>query len=259
MIEKSILWDGIPSIQNEDDFCRIYFGNEFCEKRLPDAVEISRIIHWASENNKGVTFLSPYSTDEGINNIKKIVRQLHEKCPGAEVVINDWGVLQILMELGGQFELVLGRLLVSRYLNILHMDSDKACITTDLTFPESFISFLQKKKIKKIEFNFYEHFECVRDQLKQSNIKAHLYYPYVYTATSRYCHAAGGYSSYFVNIDGKCDKRCKHEFAIVKNEKFELPLILDGNTYFLDRSSEDCCAFQGINRIINMKPESNNN
>ena len=48
-------------------FDRIYFGNEFCENLIPSEREIREIMDFAESKKINLTFVTPWSTNKGIN------------------------------------------------------------------------------------------------------------------------------------------------------------------------------------------------
>ena len=95
----------------QEDFTRIYFGQEFCERLLPSQDDIEKVCAFSERENVHLTLVTPYVTDKGLLKVEKLIELFADKMPGAEVVFNDWGVFQFFKEKGLDVKPVLGRLL----------------------------------------------------------------------------------------------------------------------------------------------------
>lgn len=84
-----------------------------------------------------------------------------------------------------------------------------------------------------MEFNNSNHLLKTRGQLKENNLKAHIYLPYYYLNTSRYCSSRCGYGSYIRNIDDTCNKECNSLVAIRRDEYLNTDILCMGNTHFV--------------------------
>lgn len=73
----------------------IYFGNEFCEKKIPSVEEIIRILEYCNKNNKTLVLLTPPLTNKGVEVLKGIIREV-PKGNNFEITINDFGILETL-------------------------------------------------------------------------------------------------------------------------------------------------------------------
>jgi len=87
---------GLKYFQN--DFTRIYFGQEFCERLLPKIDDLERMVAFSEEKDVPLTFVTPYVTDSGLAKLENTICFLRKKMTGAEVVFNDWGVYQFMEE-----------------------------------------------------------------------------------------------------------------------------------------------------------------
>jgi len=93
------------------DYSRLYFGVEFCEHLLPTAEDVEAACAFCARNNWGLTLLTPYVTDWGLEKIEPLFQALEDHGPDdTEVVVNDWGVLRKVKSRGGaSLRAVLGR------------------------------------------------------------------------------------------------------------------------------------------------------
>ncbi|MBU0504209.1 MAG: hypothetical protein KKG43_07500 [Candidatus Omnitrophica bacterium] len=237
--EKALLLGGEPNIPASSSFDYIYVGDEFCERRLPDSETISGIAEQCVKSGANLTLVTSYFTGEGIDRLKALLDYIILNSIACELVINDWGVLELLEDYSGHFRAIAGRLLTSRYLskfNYQDLRSKGAEIVNedfDCSFPGAFLDFLKTRNITALEFNNTNHLLKTHGQLKKNNIKAHIYLPYYYLNTSRYCSCARGYGSYMRNTDDTCNKECNNLVAIRRDGYLNTDILSMGNTHFV--------------------------
>ncbi len=200
-------------------FERIYFGVEFCEKKIPSVKELAKVVELCQQNNVKFSFVTPYVTDFGIERIKKAIKILQNHSKNCEVIVNDWGIFQLLREDNFDFEIVLGRILTKQKKDprIINIKNKKIMSYFSKTSTDNkyFRSFLKENKVYRVEFdNTFQDIEVVSDGLKFS-----LYYPYVYLTTSKNC---------FV----KNCKNCESTKFILQSSSMGCDLFLKGKTQF---------------------------
>ena len=108
----------------DDNFTRLYFGIEFCERLLPTMQQLKKVISFVKERKVGFTFVTPYVTNKGLKQLEALIPAVAREVPQVEIVFNDWGVFQFLKEARLPVSLVLGRLLTKmkrgpRIMNII--------------------------------------------------------------------------------------------------------------------------------------------
>ena len=81
------------------EYERLYLGNEFCENLIPSIKEVKETIKFCNENNLKFTFVTPYITNKSIELLKDIFIIISKEKPSSEIVINDYGILEIMKEL----------------------------------------------------------------------------------------------------------------------------------------------------------------
>ena len=110
MLKKTALALYIRSLKGLEElhssqFNRIYFGAEFCESLIPQKNEIIKISEYSSNREVGLTLVTPWCTNKGINLLKRIFPLLPKK---TEVVFNDWGVTGDSNNVRGSYEYIVG-------------------------------------------------------------------------------------------------------------------------------------------------------
>lgn len=85
---------------------RLHLGNEFCERLIPSPTLLRRTIGMADAAGLALTLATPAVPDQGLAKLRRLFRLLPG---GAEVVVNDYGVLRFLASEFPALEPVAGR------------------------------------------------------------------------------------------------------------------------------------------------------
>jgi len=228
---------------------RLYIGDEFCERLIPSNSAIEGIRNHNNISSRFLTLVTPSLTNDGMQRLSQLLDLIVKTNINLkEVVINDWGVLKLLRNYEARFKIILGRILVSRYLSIFHSQDlmrnyarNRKKINFFCLFPESFLDFLKKENISGLEFNSYQHLSVTYKQISEYGFRAHIYYPFQYLTNSRYCNCINGFTSYFRSAIAGCNYDCKNSRAIMTNNDFPRRIFIKGNTYFTreEKSSQE--------------------
>lgn len=191
-------------VEEKYPYNRLYFGSEFCQNRVPGEKQV--LAAWNQARSKGwaFTLVTPYVTEKGLAKITKILEALvnnTERSDGKEekmeVVVNDWGVFQLLTTRFPQLTPVMGRLLqkVLRDPRVINSKNEEKisgpavvessgldnCSLTNLWFS----TFLKKRGVVRVEFdNLLQGLEV---NLKALGFVGSLYFPYGCITTGRAC------------------------------------------------------------------------
>jgi hypothetical protein len=237
-------------------YIRLYYGNEFCQTLLPTKEDISNIIEFIEQNNTKLTFVTPFVTNEGIDKLRKIFDILSKSVPSSEIVVNDFGVLNMLNKHFNFSNLILGRLLNKqkrgpRILNFLDKISQESLehFRNNNTSASIYQDFLIKNKIQRIELDNLLHGILT----KPSKLKKSLYIPYGYVTTTRYCLANGSKDKSkkeWITIF-PCKKECQDFEATLTHKSMPTELYLKGNTQFFKNDKlPDNLESLGVDRIV---------
>jgi hypothetical protein len=85
---------------------RLHLGNEFCERLIPSPTILKRAVALADAAGHALTLATPSVPDAGLARLRRLFRLLPD---GAEVVVNDYGVLRLLAREFPALEPVAGR------------------------------------------------------------------------------------------------------------------------------------------------------
>ncbi len=218
------------------DYCRFYYGDEFCERLLPSEHDVKEILAFAEERCLPFTFVTPYVTENGLNQIKELLQLFPNN---TEVVFNDWGVLRTIKRDFQGLIPVMGRLLTKikrgpRLMNFIDRLPSAALDhlrKTNLGVP-IYQNFLKKQDIKRVELDNPLQgldFSDVPEGLHLS-----LYIPFAYVTTTRFCLVANcdkddkkGFIGVF-----PCGRECRKYTFYLDNAVMKTLLIRRGNTIF---------------------------
>lgn len=245
-----------------DDFPRVYFGNEFCQRLIPSTEELEQVLDFVSEKSLAFTFVTPYVTDEGLRILEPLLQKIEETKPDSEVVVNDWGMLHRLNERHPNLEPVMGRLLhkmkrgprLMNLLDILPQTTINYFMGCSLDSP-LYRRFLVGRGIRRVELD--NLLQGIALALSHTGISGSLYLPYAYITTTRLCLAAVGDVSGNEDEIGifPCQKQCQKYTFLLTHPVMPLPIIRKGNTMFFKNEKVPENIREGnINRIV-VEPE----
>jgi hypothetical protein len=239
----------------DQNFSRLYFGNEFCQRLLPTPEELNAVLEAVPLD---FTLVTPYVTDEGLEKVQGLIDLLSKRREKAEVVFNDWGVFTVLKGQYPSLEPVLGRLLNKmkrdpRLMNVLDRipeNTREYFRGSNLSVP-LFRNFLVENGIKRAEFdNVLQEID-----FDYQGIELSLYLPYVYVTTTRACLANAcdiPEESEHVGIF-PCRQECKRYTFHLESDVMPAALIRRGNTLFFE--NEEIPSFmQHVSRVV-IEPE----
>lgn len=263
--EKGIFFNHRLKQQDLRDFKYLYIGDEFCERCLPEISQVKEVFEYCAEKKMKFVLVTSYMTNKGLIRLTELIEFINKANVYTEIVVNDWGVLKLLYKYCNNFQITLGRLLVSHYFSKFYYwealkdaELEKKRSHFYCSFPESFLSFLKEKKIFCLEFNTHKHLVMTQAQLKDNGFKTHIHFPYSYLTTSRHCCSRCRYRGYLHISSDQCEKECEKTLAEVNNKYFNQKLFIKGNTYFIrqeENKSYNCQADRIISNDFSLMEE----
>ncbi len=259
-LEITIYINEINRLKNIDKFIlrtkkvkRLYFGEEFCEEKIPSLSEIKDIYHYTLKNKISFTYISGYLTNKGLHQQYDICEYFNNQSEKIEVIFNDFGLLRLLSKEFKNLKPVLGRLLVKvprmpRY--TLKLPSPYPHLVTSPRLWENQLRVLSTSNLSLLPYrNFLKKYKIERVECdivpqginfkKEWDFKYSLYTPWSYVTGSRTCDIAGlshPEKSRFVTMD-KCLKPCKKFYIKFYSDEPMLPLIQEGNSVFFNNQN----------------------
>lgn len=233
-------------------FTRMYFGQEFCEKALPSKKELSEALALTERLGLEFTLVTPYVTEPGLAALQELLRQLVRVQSRAEVVLNDWGVLQTVAQDFPSLTPILGRLLNKIVRDPRMLTNQKRPTGEALQrFRSSSLAgppmqaLLDEYKVRRIELDLPP--QGLDDHLPDWGYRSSLYLPYGVITTGRICllHSWGleGREKFKV-FPGGCDRRCRFYWLEMSDPSHQVKQSKDwkilqrGNTVFYREQKE---------------------
>jgi hypothetical protein len=225
--------------------------------------------------NASFTFITPFVTDFGIARVYDSLCLLYREAKGCEVVVNDWGVFELLhKDFKGAFIPVLGRLLVRQYRDprvlavirkqppiftktntgrlilLLHKKSSevyKEWVKSSYVNSSSSMKLLSDFGVKRLELN-----NLIQGlNLKKVHFKKSLYTPYVNISTTRFCPMDSRRQRlYRINT---CRRECQSYYELLQTQaqKQAWRILKRGNTIFYENPfQKKNFKLNGIDRIV---------
>ena len=238
----------------EGEYDRLYYGCEFCERLIPSQARLERALAFADEHGMDFTFVSPFVTDEGVAKLKPLFEWLAERCPQAEVVVNDWGILNYVAESGLDLEPVLGRLLTKqkrgpRLMRVVERVPDEMIHHFQRSNVDVPVlrEFLASMGVHRVELD-----NLLQGISRDPAVPASLYYPYLYVSTTRLClsnscdHRTRSLREIF-----PCGQECQTYTFNLDHQDMPVQLLLRGNTHFyVNDKLPDNLTELGIDRLV---------
>jgi len=220
---------------------RIYIGDEFCTHRLPDLNTLQDSSSFAVVKGLELTLLTPPFTDREIERHTPLFQYLNEFHSGAEIVVNDMGVILFLKETFPALRLSAGRLLNKAFRDPRLTDSGDFSthsagaekLLNECTFDnETFQRMITGFDIWRMEQDLPPYGTAAVSRI--TGMKSSVYFPFGYISSGRVCFPSTfnmPKTSWFMPLD-KCSRSCELFALDLKNERFRFQLVQSGNTVF---------------------------
>lgn len=245
----------------DNDVSGIYFGVEFCDQLLPSGKDLDFLVRFSHKSKVPVSIVTPYLNECNFEGITKLLDSLNERMPNAEVVVNDWGVLNLIKDNYDNFSIIIGRLLSRQKRgffvkrengenvlieNLKLKRTEKDYMKCSIMQNDYLMEFLKKMGIKRISLDNMRQGVV----LTSKGIKTDVYYPYIFITTSNYCltsaiHKSSGMRGVIDSCNGICRKVQMREMEIC-GEK----IYLYGNTQFYFNDRVDNLSLTKGDRLI---------
>lgn len=245
-LEQTLFLHDLPG-ELPHGLSRLYFGAEFCFWRLPSIEQILTARQLAEEADIGFTLATPLLGEEERCRLARILqRVLTEFRAGDEVLISDWGALELVRGVRDDLTIILGRTLSGQKRGPRILDLPLNPAQTDYFQRGSWhsheaVALLLEHGIRRIE----------QDNLLQglaplpTALKGSLHLPYAMVTSSRHCPFRTSHLT-----SGPCPAPCGEMFTL-RSEQTPVLLFQDGNTQFLRNETPPAdLAALGIDRIV---------
>jgi len=242
--EKAKIINSVSQLDLCRGFERIYFGDEFCEYKMPSVEDLAVLKNKA--HGKKITAVFPYIPQ---SSFKKIIKPLDFIAKNAqifdEIVFNDWGFFYYIRENYPDLKLAIGRLLTKQktdpFARDIILNRQKAASLKHKVFiPKKvpfetldyfgqnaanssiFHKFMKKNNIIRVELDAL----AWKSEIKlPPYIKSSIYYPYAKISTTRYCGQLN-------MVEKNCLKQCEKNIISLKKYRTKFSYIIKGNAIF---------------------------
>jgi hypothetical protein len=185
---------------------------------MPEPDVLEAITRSAGRKEWPVTLLTPPATDEGLERCCRLFRFLEREVPGAEVVVNDWGVLCLLKDEYPSLPAAAGRLFNKGFKDPRSPYPGRAAeISEDVQELLNGCSFdtplfhkkLREFGVRRVERDLLPYRDS--DTKNTDGLGTSVYFPFGYVSTGRVCWVAsfkaspGGKFSPLEACHGPCD------------------------------------------------------
>jgi len=225
---------------------RIYAGAEFCPWRLPATCDLQRALAWTHARGRAFTLVTPVLIEPLREMLHSLLAELLPAfAPGDEVVISDWGALDLVRALRPEVTVVLGRVLSGqkrdpRTAGLPLGEAQREHFRQGSWYAAPAVDLLRELDIRRVELdNLLQGVAPLPPPLRGT-----LHVPYAMVAASRNCPFRRPGSA------EPCPQPCGEVFSLVSAEHPE-PLLQGGNTQFLrvEHLPDDLSAL-GIDRVV---------
>lgn len=225
---------------------RLYYGAEFCFWRFPPVSKILAARQWTVDAGWDFTLVTPLLAEDERCRLQEALQELlPQLTPGDEVLISDWGALELVRAVRQDLVVILGRTLSGqkrgpRSLGLSLTAAQQEYFQRGSWHNREAVTLLAEQGINRIE----------QDNLLQGlaplpeGLHGSLHRPYAMVTSSRNCPFRP------TAIPGPCPAPCGALFSLRSNET-DVLLYQDGNTQFLRNVTlPDDLAGLRIDRIV---------
>jgi hypothetical protein len=246
-IEQALFLSRLPEVDTDlSGYQRLYFGAEFCPWNIPACSACLRALEWAHSNSLAFTLATPVLIEPWLPRLTELLQTLSKQLTADdEILISDWGALEIIREVVPEVPVIVGRTLSGQKRGPRILDLDLTREQRDYFQRGSWHSaesaaLLRAQGITRVELdNLLQGVAALPDGLTGS-----LHSPWIMVASSRNCPFREDSGS-----DG-CAAPCGESFTLATPET-RVPLIQAGNTQFLESHRlPDNLTKLGISRLV---------
>lgn len=238
---------------------RIYLGNEFCERLIPDAKILQQCLSQTERRELPVSFVTPLVSDSGLRRLSRCFAELPA---GSEVVVNDWGVLRLLRRNFDHLVPVVGRLLCKMIKDPRLPSAAWAKLYPHGVQSAPFHAMLEKFAVSRLDVDVppFATKDDFCSQQKERSLSIHM--PYGYAVKGRLCRVGSTQlsSERKFSPGHGCQRECltyvTETTRAAPRSETDLVTFQRGNTLFYKHSTEmtaavtDALAQGWINRLV---------
>jgi len=177
---------------------RIYFGHETCARAFP-AGDIAEAVSIVFSEGKDISLVVPYVGERDIKKIFPAIEKFAELNPNGEIIVNDFGIINFILEKNIPVKIVLGRLLSRtkrdpRFGKNVIKNAEKVVKKSASEISETgysfapFIEFLKNLSISRAGIDALPQGISLPEE---KGMEFDVYWPWVYVTSGRACQLLG--------------------------------------------------------------------
>ncbi|MFC1474526.1 hypothetical protein ACFLQK_00640 [bacterium] len=226
----------------DGEYTGVYAGTAFCRQALPAREKLEEMIVAAANCGFSFHLVTPPLTEDYFARALELVETVDEKAPGSEVIVNDFGLLNVVAAEFPGLQPVAGRVLAFQKTDPVVPEILEAAFSgagpagrrgafSHVSANNSlFADFLTGKRVSRMEIQ--NPLQGV--SIGKSRIKYTIHSPYVYVSSTMYC----GPAEYYTRpgrVPGvyTCLKHCMSRWYRLKPKGGEHTLFFRGNTIYI--------------------------
>jgi len=257
--EKKLFVETPEEVEAADagEYTGVYAGAAFCRQALPSRERLEETLAAAAGRGFSFHFSTPPLTEDYFGRALALVEMVAEKAPGAEVIVNDFGLLDAvardfpgLVPVAGRVmafqktDPVVPEILEAAFSGASRAGRRAAFSHVSIDNP-LFARFLAGKRVSRIE---------VQNPLQGVSIgtaefRYSMHTPYVFVSGTMYCGPAEYYTR-----PGRapgiytCSKHCMSGWYRLKPRGGEQIFLFRGNTMYIENPEAD--PPPGVDRLV---------
>lgn len=185
-LNKNYLNDKLINMQ----VSRIYIGNEYCHNLFPNEKLLFKLMDKAYEEKLKITICFTYLRECYVEDTRALIDKIYSWCLNKdlkiEIVINDYGFIELLNNKTDYFKICLGNLLNKRKKDPRYIYKNGYKENKDLMSKNSLNNWIVNKFYKNNNIDRYEYESCgYIIEIPEGNHSLHI--PFYQTNTSQFC------------------------------------------------------------------------
>lgn len=210
---------------------QLRFGNEFCQRLLPSRAAVRAGLQLAARHGFGFALALPIVTDAGLVRAERLLAELPD---GAEVAVNDWGLMPLISRRFPHLQIIAGRQLCRLLKDPRAPPAAGAGPQPGWANP-GLATLLLRLRARRLELDIPPFASALQRSVPGIRLSAHT--PFGFVTTGRICRlgnlrqaparrfaAEHGCSRECLTYDVRITRRAAHADS--------LPLLQRGNTLF---------------------------
>lgn len=231
-MEKAVI---VPNeannIDNLSSYERVYVGSEFCQNLLPYSRKLYELAKCCRDHDIRVSLMLPPVTQRGVKSAISVMNTFYDVI--SEVVVNDYGLLEMIKGRYPNLDMVIGRMISH---TIFPISNQTRAQSSELL--KYLMDYYGVKRIEVDERNSQIMVDVPREY--QRKLSLSLYFPYVVAAMTRRCVFPNLFTNDMKKFeDFKCNQEClKIDNRLkLKNSAVKEEIYLYGNAHFVKRTT----------------------